>query len=542
MSDKPNSDVLVLSGGKLGAAAAYGISRAGYRVVIATERSHIGNCGSTDLAIRLTGSDSDPFIPFPEKLKADRNIDVWTNTDVSQVRGFVGDFQVVLQRAGETNKKTFGAIVATSDIRTKGLAGRYHLTGKRGVISFAELEKMLASTSREIEGKTIALLHGLQIEANPLEFDRLLTVTSKLLELNNRVFAFVNNLKLTAFPLDQKYHAVRAKGAIFVKSPGEPDFFVDGDPLQIEFFDSALARKIKLTPDMIGVDQEYLPDEKNSALTAKLGIRLSKNKFLQAENVHNLTVRTNRKGVFVIGAGKQVQGADDSLADVENVVHELDRLFRMAQAEERDPFAEVDPEKCVICLTCYRSCQHNAITWVDGIAKVYEPACFGCGICASECPMNAIQVTSYSDQALGAKIGEITLKPGHLIAFCCKNSAIEAHDAALKSNFDSPLGLEMVELPCAGKLDAELIMEALIKGADGVMVLGCHPGNCKSEKGSIFARRRVEEVRRMLETTGIEKERVQFGTLAANMGSAFRKLTTEMSGTIRELGPCALKE
>jgi coenzyme F420-reducing hydrogenase delta subunit len=179
---------------------------------------------------------------------------------------------------------------------------------------------------------------------------------------------------------------------------------------------------------------------------------------------------------------------------------------------------------------------------VDGVAKVQEKACFACGMCASECPMNAIQVKSYSDESLSAQVRQAAGKPGSLVAFCCKNSAINAHEAARKLELPIADHLEIVELPCAGKLDMELILEALTGGADGVLALGCHPGNCQSEKGSVFAKRRVAEIHRMLEAIGIEKERLHIATVAGNMGSAFYKIVSRMEETLKKLGPSSLRK
>ena len=541
MSDKSNNQVLVLGDGMMGAEVANSISQAGYPVAIATDKKDIGKSHNIDLAAQIYESGSDVFVRSVEKLKDNQNVEILTESKITQVSGFVGDFQVVFQQGAQSIRKSFAAIIINSELKTQDRKKAYGLNENEKIMSISELEERLSCDSRVIKGKTIALLHGLKKESNPQEFGRLLTVASKLREMGNQVYVFADNLKLTSFNLDQKYHKIRSMGVVFLKSPGTSEFIINGEQLRIQYLDSSLLRTLELNPDYIVVDQDYFPNPQNVAISEILGVNLSKNNFLQAENVHNLVVRSNRKGVFVVGAGKQLQSAADSLSDVDNVVHELDRLFKLPQLKENELFAEVDTEKCVICLTCYRSCQHQAVTWVDGVAKVYEQACFACGICASECPMNAIQVKSYGDQSLMNQVIKAAKKPNNLLAFCCKNSATEAHRAAEKLKLSITPGLEVIELPCAGKLDMELIMDTLANGADGVLALGCHPGNCKSEKGSAFAKQRVAEMTRMMEAIGIEKERLRFGTLASNMGSIFHRQITQMEEVIKKLGPSPLK-
>jgi coenzyme F420-reducing hydrogenase delta subunit/Pyruvate/2-oxoacid:ferredoxin oxidoreductase delta subunit len=200
--------------------------------------------------------------------------------------------------------------------------------------------------------------------------------------------------------------------------------------------------------------------------------------------------------------------------------------------------AVVDEGKCTICLTCYRCCPHGAIYWESDKAIISPVACQGCGICASECPMDAIQIGDYTDEAMLGQINE-KLDDGDdapkIVAFCCQNSALEAGAMAEQFGMPLPVGLKTIQVPCAGKVDIEYILTAFAEGADGVLVLACHTGNCKSERGNIFAGWRVEDAHRLLEAAGFEKDRLCFATLASNMGSDFSSIVTDMAIRINEL-------
>ena len=78
-------------------------------------------------------------------------------------------------------------------------------------------------------------------------------------------------------------------------------------------------------------------------------------------------------------------------------------------------------------------------------------------------------------------------------------------------------------------------LNAFVEGADGVMVMACHTGNCKSEKGNIYAGWRVEDAHRMMEDIGLEKERLCYVTLASNMGSNFSSAVKEMEQYLSSL-------
>jgi coenzyme F420-reducing hydrogenase delta subunit len=158
--------------------------------------------------------------------------------------------------------------------------------------------------------------------------------------------------------------------------------------------------------------------------------------------------------------------------------------------------------------------------------------------------MDAIQIGGFKDDEIKGQIqnfvGSANNEP-NILAFCCQNSAFEAGKMAEAFNMPLPAGLRIIKVPCAGKIDIDYILSAFVNGADGVLVMTCHNGNCKSEQGNIFANRRVGHVHRMFEETGFENDRLKYVTLASNMGQDFSLIVTDMETKIKELGPNPLK-
>jgi len=105
-----------------------------------------------------------------------------------------------------------------------------------------------------------------------------------------------------------------------------------------------------------------------------------------------------------------------------------------------------------------------------------------------------------------------------------------------------PSGLQIVEVPCAGSISRQHLFSAFSKGADGVLVLTCHKGNCHSEHGNIYAHQRVNQFSDMLPQIGFEPERLAYKTLASNMGMEFAETVNIFENTILELGASRLNE
>ena len=182
----------------------------------------------------------------------------------------------------------------------------------------------------------------------------------------------------------------------------------------------------------------------------------------------------------------------------------------------------VDRGRCVLCLTCYRLCPHGAISW-DNRAIINELACQACGVCASQCPNEAIQIRNFTDDQVVAALETVDprLTP-KIVAFLCKNSAWEAYQAALKMHRTVlPLGFTPLRMPCAGKIDIDYLLKAFTFGADGVLVLGCHPDNCKSQEGIMHARWRVDQTQVMLAEAGVDPQRLIYRSIAANSPQDF---------------------
>ena len=124
-----------------------------------------------------------------------------------------------------------------------------------------------------------------------------------------------------------------------------------------------------------------------------------------------------------------------------------------------------------------------------------------------------------------------------IITFCCNHSAYEAADLAGRLNLSYPEGINIIRVPCSGKVDIYHILKAFEKGADGVLVLACYEDNCKYLHGNIRAGKRVKYIKGLLEELGIEKERVEIHNLASNTGFRFVNLVKKMNDTVMEMGP-----
>jgi F420-non-reducing hydrogenase iron-sulfur subunit len=124
-----------------------------------------------------------------------------------------------------------------------------------------------------------------------------------------------------------------------------------------------------------------------------------------------------------------------------------------------------------------------------------------------------------------------------IIGFLCNWCSYRAADLAGTSRFGYPSTLRDIRIMCTGRLDPTFVIKALREGADGVLVMGCHPGQCHYDAGNYKAMRRIALLRRTLAQLGVHPDRVQLAWASAAQGVLFTETVFKMTEAVARLGP-----
>ncbi len=124
-----------------------------------------------------------------------------------------------------------------------------------------------------------------------------------------------------------------------------------------------------------------------------------------------------------------------------------------------------------------------------------------------------------------------------IVAFLCNWCSYAGADLAGTSRIQYPPNVRVIRVPCSGRVNPIFIVSALRLGADGVLVSGCHPGDCHYLSGNYYARRRFALLKRYLEYLGIEEGRVHFAWVSASEGGRFAEIVAQVTEVVRKLGP-----
>lgn len=129
-----------------------------------------------------------------------------------------------------------------------------------------------------------------------------------------------------------------------------------------------------------------------------------------------------------------------------------------------------------------------------------------------------------------------------IVAFCCDQSGYPAADMAGALKRKLPKEVEIVRVPCAGRIETIYLIKALERGADGVLIFACYEDNCQFLRGNLRVKGRLSYAHRMMERIGLEKERLEICHLATNQGVRLAETLHQKVEQLKKLGPNPIRQ
>ncbi|NQT77027.1 MAG: hydrogenase iron-sulfur subunit [Bacteroidetes bacterium] len=129
-----------------------------------------------------------------------------------------------------------------------------------------------------------------------------------------------------------------------------------------------------------------------------------------------------------------------------------------------------------------------------------------------------------------------------IISFLCNWCSYTGADLAGTSRMKYAHNIRIIRVMCSGRVDPTFVLKSFREGADGVLICGCHPGDCHYHEGNYKCMRRVEFLKRYIKQMGIDERRIRLEWISASEGKQFAALADEMREQIASLGPCRVRK
>ena len=414
-------NALVVGGGVAGMTTALNLADQGFKTYLVEAKDVLGGHA---LKVKETwkGEDVGKFVSdLVYSVQHHANIEIFTNAQLTQVSGFVGNFLSTVESNGAQRELQHGvAILATG---AHSLTPEEHLYGQSDrVTRWHELQKLLADEPQRLEeADAVAFIQCVGSREPQRPYCSKICCTASVqqaIELKEKkpdldVYILYRDLR-TFGQREELYRKAREAGVLFIRFPLDQKpvvtkTSVDGkEKLQITVRDHVLGRPVNLYVDYLNLATAIIPKEPE-ALAKFYKVPLNEDGFFLEAHMKLRPVDFSTDGVFVCGLAHYPKPMEESIAQAQAAAARASSVLSKKFVEVEPIVSMVDQEGCIGCGLCEVLCPFKAIQLIQVHGKGYRAenisaSCKGCGICAAACPQKTIDMVHFRDSQIMAVI------------------------------------------------------------------------------------------------------------------------------------------
>lgn len=574
IQENTNEDILIVGGGITGITAALEGAKAGYKVHLVENKDELGGW-SKKLYKQIPFKENFNTLIEPvinEKLinlESNPNINIYKSTLIKEISGEPGNFNVILQNGQETKITVGSVVVATGwkpyDANKLSDLG-YGKSDK--VITSIEFEELVKSGAKDKIPEKILFIQC----AGSRDKDHLPYCSSYCCGASLKQAKYIRELSPDS-SVFMIYKDIRTLGVYeeFYKEMQKDDqlFLTKGDiekvqekngKLIIDVENTLLGENISIEVDLVVLATGMEPNgTEDLNLTYRQGKGLPELKYNFSDS-HFICFpyETRRTGIYTAGS---MRAPMDISASIEDANGAMLKAIQCIEATKRGEavhpragdrsYPELYMDRCTDCKRCTEECPFGMYDENEKGTPIPNPSrCRRCGICLGSCPERVISFSDYSVNSISAMIKSVEVpdefeeKP-RVLVFVCENDAYPAFDMAGWNRLKYSPFVRIIPVRCLGSINKIWISDALSKGFDGILQIGCKPGDdyqCHFIKGSELTEKRGENFQETLTTMMLEPERIRTEFIEINDYNKIPDIINDYVEEIELIGPNPFKD
>jgi quinone-modifying oxidoreductase subunit QmoB len=564
-----SSDILVVGGGIAGLNSALEGARAGYRIHLVERSDHLGGYAGR-IHKMLPDADSPAGLREPDLGKLIKEIvehpgvEIYLNSSIQSISGEPGNFMVSLESDGLSELRVGAVVTATGwkPYNTEKLA--YLGYGSGRVKSLEEFE--LFVQDEKLPDRVLFILCAGSRDEDHLAYCSSYCCSAALKQAlyvreknpDAEVYIVYRDIRTTGFQ-EEFYKMVQADDAIFMTKGRIESVSDRGDAVQVVLSESLLDEHVSLSAQMVVLASGMVPNTTSDLqLQYRLGKGLPELEYdFSDSHFICFPYETRRTGIFAAGTVRAPMDMDMSREDGAGAMMKaIQSVESVKRGEAVHPRAgdmswpELYMDRCTDCKRCTEECPFGSYDETEKGTPLPNPArCRRCGICLGSCPERVIGFADFNINSVSAMIKAVEVpdefeeKP-RILAFVCENDAYPALDTAGVKRLQISPFVRIIPIRCLGSINKVWISDALSHGYDGILQIGCKPGDdyqCHFIHGSELTEQRGENLQETLETMMLEPERIRTEFVEITEHHSIQEIINDYVEELELIGPNPFK-
>jgi heterodisulfide reductase subunit A len=408
---------LVIGGGISGMTAALCLANQGFKVHIVEKEPELGGMLRHLYKLYPTMQDaSEDLGHIVNSVKSNRSIEVLASTVVKHVKGFIGNFEVAVQKAnGETANFEAGTIIVATGASVFEPVGMYGYGEHDNVITQLQLEQLLKDKQLKKPKKVVMIqCLGAREKEGRTYCSRICCMTAiknamliKDLYPDTDVYILFRQLQTYGKDYEEQHRMAQDKGIKFIKYLQEkPPEVVSGKngKLTVNVHHALLDEELIIRSDLVVLSTPLIQHEDAKELSQLLKVPLGPDGFFFEAHVKLRPIDFATDGIYVCGTAHSPKDVPESVSQALGVASRAAIPMALKRLRTEAITAVVDENLCSGCGTCVKLCPYGAIEKDEkGVARVTEVVCKGCGVCAATCPERAIEMRHFTTEQVMAQ-------------------------------------------------------------------------------------------------------------------------------------------
>ncbi|MFW9966905.1 MAG: CoB--CoM heterodisulfide reductase iron-sulfur subunit A family protein [Candidatus Thorarchaeota archaeon] len=416
---------LVVGGGVAGIRAALDIADRGFNAILVERETNLGGQVSKLASVYPTGENGSTLADqLIKRVTGHKKIRVLTDSTVTELDGYIGNFDIIVNTKGAETTYRVGAIIVATGIQPFKPLGYYAYGDHPDIVTLAELEEMRlkGAVLRPSNGEPptsivfIGCVGSREAGVKGHEHCSRVCCTAiaksagELKDNADEVLILYEDLRTYGRGHEEIQREARNKHVIYSKFPPEKKpkaEIVDGE-LVLHWHDVFADDDLVIKPHLLVLASAMVPPEGADDISKVFSLTRSPDGFFNPEHVKLAPLTTHTAGVMIAGGAQAAKGAAESIIDASGAAAKAVGLMARGEVEIEATVSRVTTELCSSCHTCITACPYGAIAMDEShdppVAFVTEAKCHGCGTCASACPSSAIMMLHSTDDQILAMV------------------------------------------------------------------------------------------------------------------------------------------